>query len=95
MDRYTEISRCDERIWGDRCPVMAERWCIWRDNETGEATGQVQILSLVMPRVIGVNVHLECYGAGGVALGAGTTGSRAPACASEWRPPFPCPTPAP
>ena len=69
MDRYTEISRCDERTWGDRCPVMAERWCIWRDNETGEATGQVQILSLVMPRVIGVNVHLECYGAGGVALG--------------------------
>ena len=69
MDRYTEISRSDERTWGDRCPVLAERWCIWRDNETGAATGQVQILSLVMPRVIGVNVHLECFGANGEALG--------------------------
>ena len=68
MDRYTEISRSDERVWGDRCPVLAERWCIWRDNETGTATGQVQILSLVMPRVIGVTVHLECFGAAGEAL---------------------------
>ena len=68
MDRYTEISRSDERTWGDRCPVLAERWCIWRDNESGAATGQVQILSLVLPRVIGVTVHLECFSAAGEAL---------------------------
>ena len=39
MERYTEISRADERLWGDGCPVLTERWCIWRDNVTGEATG--------------------------------------------------------
>lgn len=68
MERYTEISRSDDRYWGDRCPVLAERWCIWRDNVTGEATGQVQILSLVMPRVIGVTLRLECLNEQGEAL---------------------------
>jgi hypothetical protein len=68
MERYTEISRSDDRFWGDRCPVLAERWCIWRDTVTGEATGQVQILSLVMPRVIGVTLRLECLGENGEAL---------------------------
>lgn len=68
MERYTEISRSDEPIWGDCCPVLAERWCIWRDNETGQATGQVQLLSLVLPRVTGAVVRLECLGAEGEAL---------------------------
>ena len=68
MERYTEISRSDERLWGDGCPVLAERWCIWRDNVTGEATGQVQILSLVLPRVVGCTVRLECFGPEGQAL---------------------------
>ena len=68
MERYTEISRSDERLWGDGCPVLTERWCIWRDNVTGEATGQVQILSLVLPRVVGCTVRLACFGAKGEAL---------------------------
>jgi len=71
MERYTEISRSDERFWGDRCPVLAERWCIWRDNVTGQATGQVQILSLVMPRVIGASLRLECLGENGETLEGG------------------------
>ena len=70
MERYTEISRSDDRSWGDNCPVLVERWCIWRDTVTGDATGQVQILSLVMPRVVGCLVRLECLGENGEALGS-------------------------
>ena len=68
MERYTEISRSDEQLWSAGCPVLPERWCIWRDNVTGEATGQVQILSLVLSRVTGCTVWLDCFGADGEAL---------------------------
>ncbi|MBQ3487251.1 MAG: hypothetical protein IJA71_03095, partial [Clostridia bacterium] len=68
MERYTEISRSDEQLWSTGCPVLPERWCVWRDNVTGEATGQVQILSLVLTRVVSCTLRLDCFGAGGQAL---------------------------